>query len=175
MADRLVFVDETGINLSMTRRYARAPCGERALGFVPRDWGDSLTLVAGLTTSGIVAPLLMQGSMNAVTFVSYIEQFLLPELRPSDIVVLDNLNAHHDARVEALLEAADVGLLYLPPYSPEFSPIEPAWSKVKGILRDLGARSWRAIRKAAATALRAVTKPDATGWFTHCGYPVPCG
>ena len=123
----------------------------------------------------IVAPLLLRGSMNAVIFAGYVEQFLLPDLRVSDVVVLDNLNAHHDPRIEPILERAGVGLLYLPPYSPESSPIEPAWSKVKGVLRDLAARSWRAIKKATATALRAVTSSDASGWFRHCGYPVPWG
>jgi transposase len=174
LAERLVFIDETGINLLMTRSYARARRGERAVGFVPRNWGDSLTLVAGLTTAGIIAPLVMRGSMNALTFACYVEQFLIPELHVGDIVVLDNLKAHHDGRIEPMLKAAGIGLRYLPPYAPELSPIEPAWSKVKRVLRTIGARSWKAITRAAAKALQAVTKSDAVAWFSHCGYTVPC-
>lgn len=171
--DRLVFIDETGVNLSMTRRYARAPSGERAVGHVPRNWGDSLTLVAGMTMNGMIAPVLFRGSMNAPTFVEYVERVLVPDLMPDDIVVMDNLAAHKHARVRELIESAGAQLIYLPPYSPDFSPIEPAWSKVKGILGSIAARTWRAIKSATGKALSAISEADARGYFKHCGYPVP--
>jgi transposase len=172
-SDRLVFVDETGVNLSMTRLYARAPVGERAVGHVPRNWGDSLTLVAGMTLNGIIAPLLLRGSMNSPTFAAYVERVLVPDLLPGDIVVMDNLAAHKQPRIREYIEGAGGRLIYLPPYSPDFSPIEPAWSKVKNILGKIAARSWRAIKAAAATALSAISLSDAHGYFHHCGYPVP--
>jgi transposase len=157
----------------MTRRYARSPRGERALGHVPKNWGQSITLAAGIGLRGLVAPLRLIGSMNSVAFEAYIEQFVCPLLRPGDIVVVDNLSAHKQKCIRALLEAVGAQLLYLPPYSPDYSPIEPCWSKVKTVLRSLAARTVDALDDAVVTALRAITPRDAKGWFRLCGYPVP--
>jgi len=173
-ADRLIFLDESGINLSMARPCARAPRGQRAIGDVPKNWGDSVTLCAGISLRGIVAPLYMHGSLTGEIFDAYVEQFLVPELRPDDIVVMDNLSVHKLASVRQRIEAAGATLLFLPPYSPDYSPIEPAWSKVKALLRGAAARSYDALLDAVASALRAVTSNDARGWFGLCGY-VPCG
>jgi transposase len=173
-AERLVFLDESGINLSMARTCARAPRGERALGAVPKNWGDSVTLCAAISLRGIVAPLYLHGSLTGEVFDAYVEQFLVPELRPGDIVVMDNLSVHKLSSVRAQIEAAGAKLLFLPPYSPDFSPIEPAWSKVKALLRKAAARTYDSLLEAVAAALRAVTSSDARGWFGMCGY-VPSG
>lgn len=157
----------------MTRRYARSPRGQRALGHVPKNWGKSVTIAAGIGLRGLVAPLRLVGSMNSELFEAYIEQFVCPLLRPADIVILDNLSAHRRARIRELVESAGARLLYLPPYSPDFSPIEPCWSKVKTFLRALAARTVDSLDEALLTALRSISPQDAKGWFRHCGYPVP--
>ena len=172
-AARLVFLDETGIHLSMTRTHARAPSGERAVDAVPKNWGDSVTVVAGLTLDGIIAPMMLHGAMNARAFEAYVEQCLLPELREGDVVVWDNLAAHKKPIMRELIERAGARVLLLPPYSPDFNPIEPSWSKFKAILRALGARTIDALHDGVRTALRAITPLDARGWFLHCGHCVP--
>lgn len=167
---RLFFFDESGINLSMTRAYARADRGERAVGHVPKNWGDSITLAAGIGLRGLIAPLFMHGSMNGDIFEAYIEQFVVPELSAGDLVVLDNLSAHKRRSVLELIEAAGAAVIFLPPYSPDFNPIELAWSKVKAILRSHAARSYEELENAVVVALSAITFEDIAGWFRHCGY-----
>lgn len=170
LAERLVFLDESGVNLSMARFCARALRGQRAVGHVPKNWGDSVTLCAGIALRGLIAPLYLHGSMNGDVFEAYIEQFLVPELRSGDIVVMDNLSAHKRASVRTLIEQAGAKLVFLPPYSPDFSPIEPAWSKVKALLRRSAARTYDALLEAVTSALHAITLNDARGWFRLCGY-----
>lgn len=174
IVERLVFLDESGVNLSMARSCARSPRGQRALGDVPKNWGDSVTLCAGIALRGLIAPLYLHGSMTGDVFEAYVEQFLVPELLPGDIAILDNLSVHKRASVRQLIEGAGAKLLFLPPYSPDYSPIEPAWSKVKALLRKAAARTYEALLEAVADALHAVTTRDARGWFGLCGY-VPCG
>ena len=157
----------------MAREFAWAPSSERAVGFVPKNWGMSMTVAAALSPDGIIAPLLLEGSMNGPTFYAYIEQFLAPELRPGDLVIMDNLAAHKPLGIRALIEARGARLLFLPPYSPDFSPIELAWSKMKAMLRKLAARTREQLLPAVARALHAITPNDARGWFGHCGYRVP--
>jgi transposase len=157
----------------MTRAYARAPRGERAVGYVPKNWGDSITLAAGLGLRGLVAPLRLIGSMTAEAFEAYVDQFVCPVLRPKDVVIVDNLSAHKQTAIRRLVESAGAELLYLPPYSPDMSPIEPCWSKVKSALRGLGARTVRKLDRAIVRALSLVTPADAEGWFRLCGYAVP--
>jgi transposase len=140
---------------------------------VPKNWGQSITIAAGIGLRGLVAPLRLIGSMNSAAFAAYVEQFVCPLLRPGDIVVVDNLSAHKQSCIRALVEAVGARLLYLPPYSPDFSPIEPCWSKVKTALRSLAARTVEALDDAVVTALRAITPQDAKGWFRLCGYAVP--
>lgn len=158
----------------MTRAYARAPKGERARDAVPKCWGDAVTVTAALSTDGIVAPMMLPGAMTGRAFEAYVEQCLLPELRAGDAVVLDRLTAHRVPRVRALIESAGARLVYLPGYSPDFNPIEHAWSKFKALLRKAGARTRRKLSRALCGALRAITSSDARGWFTNCGYRVPC-
>lgn len=169
-AEDLWFLDECGVNLAMTRAYARAPRGQRAEGAAPKNWGDNLTVAAVLGRRGIAAPLLLRGSLDGEHFVAYVEQFLVPELRPGQLVVLDNLSVHKAAAAREAIEACGAKLVFLPPYSPDLSPIERAWSKVKALLRKAAARSWEAMLEAVELALRAVTSADAAGWFQHAGY-----
>lgn len=157
----------------MTRHYARSARGERAIGDAPKNWGKSITLAAGIGMRGLVAPLRMIGSMNSDAFEAYVAQFVCPELKPGDIVIVDNLSAHKQKSIRSLIDATGAHLLYLPPYSPDFSPIEPCWSKVKTFLRAAAARTLEALDEAVVSALRAITPQDAKGWFRLCGYPVP--
>jgi transposase len=158
----------------MTRTHARTPAGERAVDAVPKDWGDNVTVTAALTLDGIVAPMMLYGAMTARTFEAYVEQCLGPELRPGDVVVLDKLNAHRTDRVRELIEATGARLVFLPGYSPDFNPIEHAWSKLKALLRKAGARTLRKLRNALRWALLEISSNDALGYFSHCGFRVPC-
>ncbi len=137
----------------MTRAYARAPFGQRAVDAVPKNWGDNVTVTAALTLEGIVAPMMLYGAMTARAFEAYVEQCLVPELRPGDVVVLDKLNAHKPDRIRELVEATGARLAYLPAYSPDFNPIEQAWSKLKALLRKAGARTLRKLTRALRWAL----------------------
>ena len=117
---------------------------------------------------------MLYGSMNSRAFEAYVEQCLAPELLPGDVVVLDNLRAHKTDRVRDLVEATGARLMYLPGYSPDFNPIEYAWSKLKALLRKAGARTVRKLARALRWALLEITSDDAQGWFSHCGFHVPC-
>ena len=154
----------------MTRRYARAPRGFRAVGSVPLNYGQNLTVLAALDCRGIRASMLVPGAVDGTVFLRFLTQVLGPQLRPGDIVVLDNLAAHKVAGVVAAIEARGATVCYLPPYSPDYNPIEPAWSKIKEILRAAGARTKRKLYRALKGALAAVSASDARGWFAHCGY-----
>ncbi len=168
--ERLVFVDEMGTNTSLHPLYAWSMRGERARCCVPRNRGPNTTLLASMTAEGMGMCLAVEGSTNAVVFETYVEKMLAPTLQPGQIVVMDNLSAHKGERVRELVESAGCELLYLPPYSPDFSPIEEAFSKVKGLLRKAEARSREALIEAMGRALDAITSWGASGFFEHCGY-----
>lgn len=169
---RLVFVDESGFHTSMDRLRSRAPKGERAYGRVPRNRGKNTTLIASMSLSGMGEAMCFPGGTDAKVFEAYVERFLAPTLSPGRVVVMDNLGAHRPRRVRELVEARGCELVYLPPYSPDLSPIEEAFSKVKNALRKAGARTHEALLGAMAQALSEVTPSDAAGWFAHCGYEV---
>jgi transposase len=171
----LVVVDETGSQINMTPLYAYAPRGERAVGKVPRNYGANLTLIASLSLQGMGEAFLLDGSADAAAFETYIEQILAPSLRPGQMVILDNLSTHQGPKVRQAIENKGCQLLFLPAYSPDFSPIEGAFSKLKTILRRVGARTREALQEAIIQALPALTDQDALGWFLHCGYPPPSG
>jgi len=166
----LVFGDECGSNIALTPLYARAPRGQRALGLAPRNWGKNTTLVAGLSLAGMQAPLILEGAVDTLAFETYVEQVLAPSLQPGQVVVLDNLSVHKGERVRRAIEAKGSQVLFLPAYSPDMTPIEEAFSKLKAWLRRLGARTREALEKAIAQALEQITAQDAHGWFWHCGY-----
>ena len=157
----------------MTRLYGWAPHDRRATGKVPRNHGKNTTLVAALTPDGLQEPWLIEGAMNTETFAWYIAEQLGPTLRPGQIVVLDNLSVHKAARIRHALEARGCTLLFLPPYSPDCTPIEQAFSKIKAILRGLGARTKEALQEAVRLAIEAITPHDAAAWFAHAGYALP--
>ena len=169
-SDQLVFIDEAGTHTAMTRTHARAPKGQRAFGSVPRNRGGNLTLLAALSKERIQAEWLIEGSVDGTVFVTWLEHVLLPTLTPGQIVVMDNLRAHYRKEVRSLIEARGCSLLYLPPYSPDFSPIELAFSKIKGQLKSLAARTKQALTDAVAEVCRTVSSADVAGWFRYCGY-----
>ncbi len=168
-----MFVDECGSHIALTRLYARAPRGQRAQGSVPRNYGANMTLMASLSLQGMGQALVWEGSADAAAFESYIEQVLAPSLHSGQIVVMDNLSIHLGERVRQAIQARGCQLLFLPAYSPDFSPIEGAFSKLKAFLRRVGARTRDELFDAIAQALPTITPADALGWFTHCGYLPP--
>jgi transposase len=168
---RLVFVDECGTNITLTRLYARAPRGERAFGKVPRNWDKNVTLIAAMSKEGMGrAAMSVEGATDGAAFEAYVKHFLLPTLKEGQVVVMDNLQAHKSTRVRKLIESVGASVLFLPPYSPDFSPIEEAFSKIKAILRSIEARTQEALVEAIGQALDAVSRRDVLGWFAHCGY-----
>lgn len=168
--ERLVFLDESGATTQMTRSWGRAPRGERVCEATPQGHWKILTILAALTTRGLCAPMTIPEATDGDIFLAYVEQVLCPELRPGDVVVMDNLSAHKIAGVRERIEAVGAKLLYLPPYSPDLNPIEQAWSKLKQVLRSLKARTAEALEVAVAEALNAITAENAIAWFSHCGY-----
>lgn len=170
---QLVFVDESGTHTSLTRLYGWAPHDQRATGAVPRNHGRNTTLVAALTPDGLQEPWMIEGAMNTETFEWYIREQLAPRLRPGQVVVLDNLSVHTAASIRQAIEACGCELLFLPPYSPDCTPIEQAFSKLKAILRGLGARTHDALQDAVRLAVEAITPNDAAAWFAHAGYHLP--
>jgi len=165
---RLLFVDERGANTAMARTHGRAPKGERVYGSVPGRW-DSLTLVTGLRLDGVVAPWAFEGATNSQAFSTYAEAILAPELRAGDVVSWDNLKPHKDKEAIAAVERTGARVLPAPPWSPDLIPIEKMFSKVKGALRSLAARTTQTLLDARAAGLRRVCPKDILGWFRSCG------
>lgn len=154
----------------MTPLYAYAPRGERAIGKVPRNYGAITTVIASLSLTGMGPAFVLDGAADSTAFEVYVEHLLVPSLHPGQMVILDNLSIHLSSRVKQAIEACGCRLLFLPAYSPDFSPIEEAFSKLKTFLRRQGARTREALQEAIAIALDLITATDALGWFTHCGY-----
>lgn len=171
---RLVFLDETGINTQMTPTHARAPRGQRALGSVPCGSWHRVTVLGALSAEGMLAAMSIEASTSSAVFLAFVEQVLLPVLRrdkPGAVVVMDNLSAHKRADILAAFETAGIRVRFLPRYSPDLSPIEPGWAKLKGILRAKEARTVNALNEELGPALNAITATDAKAWFKLCGYP----
>jgi len=167
---RCKFVDESGVNIAMTPLYGRAPRGQRVVGSVPQNYGSNLTMIAALGTGGLSAPMTVEGATDGDVFRAWTQQVLCPTLERGDIVVMDNLGAHKVSGIREAIEGRGAKLIYLPPYSPDFSPIERCWSKVKTSLRAAGARTRRRLDGAIKRALPTVTESDALAWFAYCGY-----
>lgn len=166
----LVFIDETGASTKMARRHGRAPRGQRLRSSVPHGHWKTTTFVGGLRLSGITAPMVLDGPMTGGWFVAYVEQILVPTLRPGDIVVLDNLAAHKNAAVRRAIEAAGAQLRFLPPYSPDLNPIENAFSKLKALLRKAAARTVDQLWRTIAQAIDAFTPSECANYFAAAGY-----
>ncbi len=169
-APRLIFIDETGAQLNMTRTYARAPKGTRAEGTKPANPGKGMSVIGALGMKGMLTAMTVEEAVDGDIFKTFLGQLLVPALKPGDTVLMDNLRAHKVQGIEDAIQCAGAHLQYLPPYSPELSPIEHGWSKLKESLRSLGARTSHAMQKALKISLEAITESDTRGWFKHCGY-----
>jgi transposase len=168
---RLVFVDEMGVHTSLAPLYGYAPRGERVHMEVPRSRGKNTTLLASMTLlGGMGETMAVEGSTDQEVFEAYVEHALTPTLEAGQVVIMDNLSAHKPARVRELIEERDCELIYLPAYSPDFNPIEEAFSKIKGMLREAGARTKDALMGALGKALSAVSVQDTRGYFEHADY-----
>ena len=167
---RLIFIDETWATTNMARRYGRAPKGERLRAGVPHGHWKTTTFVAGLRLTGMIAPMVLDGPINGRAFQAYVDQVLVPELEPGDIVVMDNLGSHKGADVRAAIEAAGARLLYLPPYSPDFNPIENAFSKLKAMLRKAAERTVDGLWNRIGALLPSFTPQECANYFSAAGY-----
>jgi len=169
-ARSLVFVDEMGTKTSLSPLYGWSKKGERAYGSAPRNRGKNTTVLSSMSAEGMGPSLAVEGATNAKVFETYVERVLGPTLRRGQVLVMDNLSAHKGERVRVLIEQRGCEILYLPSYSPDFNPIEEAFSKIKGFLRKVEARSREALLEAIGAAISAITNQDAHGFFEHCGY-----
>jgi transposase len=165
----LVFIDETWASTKMARTHGRAPRGQRLRSPIPHGHWKTTTFVAGLRNSGMVAPMVLDGPINGVAFQAYVDQVLVPELRPGDIVILDNLGSHKGAGVRAAIEAAGASLLYLPPYSPDFNPIENAFAKLKALLRKAAARTVEGLWNTIGRIIDAFSPAECANYFAAAG------
>ena len=171
-APHLKCIDESGLNLGMTRRYGRAAPDQRVREATPDYSGTPYTMIAALGLTGISAPWLFEGALNGPAFVTYVCAELAPTLQPGDIVILDHLSVHANAEARAAIEARGARVQFLSPYSSDFNPIEWVWAKVKAALRQAKARTFEALVEALAHALRSISEQDARAFFIHCGYTV---
>ena len=156
----------------MTRLYGRAPKGERVIERVPRNYGEQTSLISSLSLSGIGATMSITGAVDTLVFDAYVEQVLRPTIRAGDVIVLDNLAAHRASRIERVAAECGATVIWLSPYSPDFSPVEMMWSKIKAAMRAAKARTREEMEEAFDGALKLITKADCSGWFAHCGYEV---
>jgi len=170
--ERLVFIDESGAKDNLCRTRGRAPVGQRLVAKTPHSHWKTSTIISAVALRGPFAPAAFDGPANHESFLAYVEQVLTPELRPRDIVIMDNLQLHKAAGIAQAIESVGASLLYLPPYSPDFNPIENMWSKVKTHLRSAAARTFDELCKAIAAALKTVTRQDCLGFFQNCGYAI---
>jgi transposase len=165
-----VFIDETSASTKMARTHGRARRGQRLLAAIPHGHWKTTTFIAGLRNSGMVAPMVLDGPVNGAAFQAYVDQVLVPELKPGDIVIMDNLGSHKGAGVRAAIEAAGAGLLYLPPYSPDFNPIENAFAKLKASLRKAAERSIEGLWNTIGRIIDTFTPGECANYFTAAGY-----
>jgi transposase len=172
LVNKLKFLDETGSQLNMTRRYGRAAPGQRVVERLPSDYGSNYTLIAALSLEGLQAPWILEGALNGESFKLYVAQVLAPTLRAGDILIMDNLTTHKVTGIAELVQARGARLEYLSPYSPDYNPIERCWSKIKTSLRSAKARTYGALVKAIKKALISIKESDIRAWFIFCGYPV---
>ena len=167
---RLWFLDETGMNLSLAKEYARSQKGIRAVGNKPKNYGDSVTLLGAINEDGTIAALEVRGSTDEIVILTFIKEVLSFYLSPGDCVVLDNLSSHKTLKVQEAFAVLGVEVCYLPPYSPDLNPIEMCWSKIKTFLKQVAARNYSSLSEAISKALKTITAADAKNWIRHCGY-----
>ena len=167
---RLIFLDETGVTTNMVRRYARGPRGQRVKGYAPHGHWRVSTFIAGLAPEGIIAPFVIDQPMNGEIFTQYVRQYLVPELRPGDIVILDNLSSHKGGEATRLVEACGATMIFLPPYSPDFNPIEMAFAKLKALLRKAAERTRDALWDRIGQLLDLFPPGECQNYIRHAGY-----
>jgi transposase len=168
--DQIVVIDESAAMTNMTRLRGRCDKSERLVAPVPQGHWKVLTMIGAMTIKGVLAAVTVDAATDGEIFCHFVTDALVPVLRPGDVVVMDNLQAHKAVGIRTAIEAVGARLLYLPPYSPDLSPIEPMWSKVKQKLRSIAARTVDGLRGAVTTALQSITQNDCQGFFRHCGY-----
>lgn len=171
----MVFIDETGSNIAMCRAYARSPKGERVYDSRPAKRRENVTILGSLSLKGIVSAMTVNGAADGNVFLAYTTQVLLPQLRPGNVVVMDNINIHKVVGIREAIESVGARVLDLPEYSPDLNPIEECWSKIKSILRSIAARTRETLDEAISRALESITEKDALGWFIHAGYCISSG
>lgn len=164
----LIFIDESGVNIAMVRMFARAKRGQRARAAKPSKRGKNVSIIGAISVKEVVTSINLLGGIDNLTFTAFIHQKLLPLLWKGACVLMDNYSIHKGEDIEKLIESVGGKVIYLPPYSPDFSPIENMWSKIKRILRTIGARTYHDLEIAITTAFESVTKDDLVNWFTHC-------
>jgi transposase len=169
----VVFLDETSTHTSLTRSRGRAPRGQRVVGRVPRNHGPNLSCLAALTATGIAAPLVIEGAIEGAVFQPWLREWLLPEVPVGTTIVCDNLSVHRSPEVRKLVEAAGCHLRFLPAYSPDFNPIELAFSTLKTHLRGVASRTQETLLEAIGEGLGRITTVEARAWYEHCGYQFP--
>jgi transposase len=167
---QLVFIDECGATTQLTRTRGRCPIGRRLIAPIPHGHWKVLTTIGALSLRGMVAAVTVDAPTDAEIFRRFVTDALVPALRPGQWVIMDNLQSHKAAGIQQAIEAAGARVLYLPPYSPDFNPIEPAWSKIKQYLRSIAARTVDGLGAAVGEAIRLINAADAEGFFGHCGY-----
>ena len=170
--ERLKFIDESGVTTVLTRLFGRAAPGERVQESVPKNYGQSTSVVSLIGLTGVETTMLVEGAVDTLVFNAFCENFVRPCLRVGDVLVLDNLGAHRASRIEEIAESCGARVIWLPPYSPDFSPIEQMWSKLKTYLRKAKARTKEELDRAISEGLKLITESDCRGWFKHCGYQV---
>jgi transposase len=170
--ERLKFRDESGVTTRLTRRFGRAAPGERVVEAVPKNYRQSTSVVSVIGVGGVETTMVIEGAVDTLVFAAFCENFLRPCLQAGDVLVLDNLGAHRASRIEETARGCQARVIWLPPYSPDFSPIEPMWSKLRAYLRKVKARTTEGLERAIAQGLKLITASDCRGWFKHCGYQV---
>lgn len=170
--ERFRFIDEAGVNFGMTRLYGRAKPGERVTEKVPKNYGAQTTIISSLGFGGVQATLVVEGAVDTLVFNSYVENILRPTIKEGETLVLDNLSSHRASCIEQVAQECGAKVLWLSPYSPDFSPIELMWSKLKSFLRKARARTEEELFAALSEGLQMITTDDCLGWFKHCGYLV---
>lgn len=166
----LIFIDESGLNLGMTRNYGRAPRGERLYDSCPKNRGQNISLIGALSMDGLIASMSISGSVNTDVFLTYVQEVLVPQLWVGAFVIMDNLSVHHAQVIQDAVESVGAKVVFLPPYSPDLSPIELCWSKIKQCLRSFKARTKEALNQVLNQIVtEQISSDDAWGWFAHCG------
>jgi transposase len=169
---QLIFIDEAAVNIAMTRHFGRAAPGERVVERVPRNYGEQTSLISAIGLRGLVATMTLEGAVDTLAFNAYINEVLAANLNKGDVVILDNLNVHKASQIEEVATTRGARVIWLAPYSPDYSPIEQCWSKIKQLLRAAKARTREELEAALVSVMKLVTSSDIRGWFNYCGYLV---